>query len=88
MPISDSGEYVVCDSRITPWVLAEDALNRLEAALWRDGIPYTVQTTKGNNRSVWVPRSFRPRLPINVQTEIARIVREVKFGKVTQEVPA
>ncbi len=88
MPIHN-GTMIACDARITPWVLGEDALDRLEAALWRCNIPYVVQGTAGNNRSISVPRSFRARLPMNVQTEMARIVREHKYGGVKQkEVPA
>lgn len=88
MPIRNS-TLIDCDCRITPWVLVEDALDRLEAIVWRCDLPYVVQSTAGNNRSIWVPRSFRSGLPMNVQTEMARIVREHKYGGVKQkEVPA
>ena len=54
MPIRNS-TMIDCDCRITPWVLVEDALDRLEAIVWQCEIPYVVQCTAGNNRSLWVP---------------------------------
>ena len=81
MPIHN-GTMIACDARITPWILGDCALDQLESALWQCDIPYIVQSTAGNNRSILVPRSFRQRLPVDVQTEMARIVREHKFGGV------
>ena len=81
MPIRNS-TMIDCDCRITPWVLAEDALDRLEAIIWQYEIPYVVQSTAGNNRSLWVPHVWRPYLPKAAKEEIARIVLEVKFGGV------
>jgi len=87
MPIRNN-TVIDCDCRITPWILDEDGLDRLESVLWQAEIPYVMQATAGCNRSLWVPHVWRPYLPEAAKEEIARIVREVKFGKVTQEVPA
>ena len=87
MPIRN-GRFINCDMRITPWILGEDALDELEGILCDYEIPYIVKMTEGYNRSVWVPHVWRPYLPDSAVQEITRIVREVKFGKVTQEVPA
>lgn len=86
MPIHN-GEYVVCDSRITPWLhIDEWGIAPLEAALLCADVPYTVQTNEGNQLSVWVPESFAgDALPQDVRDAAEKVVGACDFWNIFQE---